>query len=127
MKITGGLRFKTCPDCAEMHDKYAWPDNHRRPEEVLAAPNVIRDEMDAVQNQHDGKMYTSKRAMRASYRPSGNKEGIQLVEVGNDPARHRKFKKAKPDRKAIRTSLQKAQARFNNGERVSQRPAREAK
>lgn len=101
-----------------MHDRYDWPDNHRRPGEVLAAPNVVGDEMPAVRNQYDGKVYTSKRAIRASYQPSGNKDGMQLIEVGNDPARLRPKPKHKPDRRAIRQSLAKAEARFDRGERT---------
>lgn len=100
-----------------MHDKYAWPDNHAMPGERLAAPMVVRDEMPAIQGQHDGKIYTSKRALRASYMPSGNAEGKRYVEIGNDPARHKPKKRHKPDRKAIHDSVQKAKARFDRGER----------
>lgn len=114
MKHFGSLRFYVCPDCGGMHDKYAWPDNHARPGERLASPQVIRDEMDPVQNQHDGRIYTSKRAMRASYLPSGNKEGARLIEVGTEKQKPKP--KYKPDAKAIRTSMDKAQAALNRGE-----------
>lgn len=116
VKVTGSVRFRICPDCGEAHDRHAWPDNHRRPDEVLATPSVIADTMPAIQGQHDGKMYDSKRALRASYRPSGNKEGKYYVEVGNDPARHRPFKRHPPDKKGIRTSIEKAQAKLARGE-----------
>lgn len=117
MKVVGGLRYRVCPDCGDMHDKYAWPDNHRLPQEVLAAPNVVRDDMPVLQGQHDGKLYESKRALRASYMPSGNAEGKYYVEIGNDAARHKPFQKPKPSKKGIRDSLRKAQARFDRGER----------
>lgn len=110
------LRYRFCPDCGEMHDVHEWPDNHRRWDEVLCAPMVIRDEMAPVQNQHDGKIYDSKRAIRASYLPSGNKEGVRLIELGNDPARNKPKPKYKPDSKAVRTSIEKARARLNRGE-----------
>lgn len=116
MTHVGGLRFKFCPDCGEMHDVHDWPDNHRQPGEVLAAPNVVRDEMDPVQAQHDGKYYDSKRAIRASYEPSGNAEGKKYVEIGNDPARHKPFKRPPPDRKAIKDAVQRGAARLRNGE-----------
>ena len=113
MKQVGGLRYWRCPDCEEFHDKYAWPDNHRKPGEAIAAPMVVRDEMDPVQNQHDGKYYTSKRAIRASYLPSGNKEGVRLIELGNEK---QKRERIKPDRKAIHDAVQKASARMARGE-----------
>lgn len=108
------LRYRICPDCNSMHDVHDWPDNHRLWNEVLCVPQIIRDEMDPVQNQHDGKMYTSKRAMRASYLPSGNKEGARLIEIGTEKQKPKP--KYKPDAKAIRTSMDKAQAALNRGE-----------
>jgi len=118
MKITvrGSLRLIACPSCGELHDKSDWPPNHARPGEVLVAPNVIRDEMPPIQGQHDGKIYDSKRAIRASYEPSGNAEGKKFVEIGNDPARLRPFKRQPPDKKGIRTSIEKARAKLSNGE-----------
>ncbi|MER8741566.1 hypothetical protein NKH54_00645 [Mesorhizobium sp. M1004] len=78
----------------------------------LSAPMINSDTMSAVQSMHDGKVYTSKSALRATYRAAG------LEEVGNDPARLRPRKRPKIDRKAIKDSVQKAQARFNRGERT---------
>lgn len=124
MKVTGGLRFKRCPDCGELHDKYDWPDNHRLPEEAISAPMVIRDGMPAIQGQHDGKFYDSKRAMRASYEPSGNAEGKKFIEIGNDPARHKPFKRPPPDKKAIKDAVQHGAARLRNGEVTAETYAR---
>lgn len=78
----------------------------------LPFPMVISDEMDAVQSQLDGKFYSSKSALRATYKAAG------VTEVGNDPARNKPFVKPKPDRKAIRDTTEKAVARFKRGERV---------
>jgi hypothetical protein len=118
VNVTGGLRFKRCPDCGEMHDVHDWPDNHRRPDEALAAPNVITDSMPHIQGQHDGKWYDSKRALRASYQPSGNRDGKYFVELGNDPSitNPKPRAKPKPDRKGIRESIAKAEAKINRGE-----------
>lgn len=101
------LRYRFCPDCEDMHDVHAWPDNHRRPEEAISAPMVIRDGMEPVQSMLDGKMYDSKRALRATYRPSGNKEGKYYTEVGNDSAimEPKPFKKPKPDRMKIKAAV----------------------
>lgn len=78
----------------------------------LSAPMINSDTMSEVQSMHDGKFYTSKSALRATYRAAG------LEEVGNDPARLRPRKRPKIDRRAIRTTVEKAAARFNRGERV---------
>lgn len=108
----GGLRYLRCPDCGGMHDKYNWPGNHRRPDESLAAPQIVSDTMGAVQSQASGKIYDSKSELRKEYKQLG------MVEVGNDPARLRQKPKHKPDRKDIKDSLQKATARFKRGERT---------
>jgi hypothetical protein len=79
----------------------------------LPAPRLARDTMDPVQSQVTGKMYDSKSALRAEYRRMGAEE------VGNDPARFRPRERPKPDRKAIRDTLERAEARFNRGERAA--------
>lgn len=79
----------------------------------LPCPLVISDVMDPVQSMLDGKYYTSKSALRATYQKAG------VVEVGNDPARFKTRTKKKPDPNAIKTTLEKAEARFNRGERVN--------
>ncbi|ESX31949.1 hypothetical protein NKH47_17805 [Mesorhizobium sp. M1060] len=78
----------------------------------LSAPMINSDTMSEVQSMHDGKVYTSKSALRATYRAAG------LEEVGNDPARLRPRKRPKIDRNAVKDSVQKAKARFDRGERV---------
>lgn len=107
---SGGLRYRVCPDCGDMHDKYDWPGNHRLPGEVLQAPSVVSDTMDAVQSQGNGKFYDSKSELRKHYRQDG------LVEVGNDPARNKPFQKPKPSRKQIKDAVGKAKARFDRGD-----------
>lgn len=110
---------RLCRQCRKWHDVDEWPiECYSLPpqgaSDTLPVPNVIADTMEPVQSMLDGRMYTSKSALRSTYKAAG------VVEVGNDPARLRPKKKAKPDRKAIRDSLAKATARFNRGERVTQ-------
>lgn len=68
----------------------------------LPCPMIISDHIE-IKSMVDGETYTSKRALRRSYRERG------YLEVGNEeqkiPA------KPKPDRKAIRHSVQKALSR----------------
>jgi hypothetical protein len=79
----------------------------------LPCPMIMSDTMEPVQSMLDGKMYDSKARLRRTYRDAG------VVEVGNDPARLRPRQRPKPDKKAIRETVEKASARFNRGERAS--------
>lgn len=81
----------------------------------LPCPHIIGDVMEPVQSMASGKYYESKSAIRAEYKRLG------MVEIGNDPSRLklRDRKAKKPDLKAIKTTLDKAAARFARGERVN--------
>ncbi|RUX96155.1 MULTISPECIES: hypothetical protein [unclassified Mesorhizobium] len=80
---------------------------------ALPAPMISTDTMPETQSMLDGNYYTSKSALRATYRAAG------VEEIGNDPARYRRKPKPKVDRKAIKDSVQKAKARFERGERTT--------
>lgn len=82
---------------------------------LLGMPAIIGDEMPPTQNMVDGKHYTSKAAMRATYRPSGNAEGARFGEVGNDPAMFRRPSKPKPDRAAVKAAVGRAFSRAGLG------------
>lgn len=68
----------------------------------LPFPAIHTDQIE-LKSMVDGKIYTSKRALRASYRANG------YVEVGNEELKPKP--KAKPDRKAIRDSVERAMVR----------------
>lgn len=107
-----------CRKCRNWHHVDEWPLEclsapPQGASDALPVPSFISDTMEPVQSMLDGKYYSSKSALRATYKAAG------VVEVGNDPARLRPRKKPKPDRKAIRTSIEKATARFNRGERTT--------
>lgn len=77
------MRERYCKVCGGWHQLDRWPHNclPERPQRSdLPGPMVIRDTMDPVQSMQDGKMYDSKRAMRAHYRRAG------VIEVGDDPS-----------------------------------------
>lgn len=78
MRVSGGLRYRICPDCGEMHDRDAWPDNHRRPGEAVCLPAVHPDGMNALWHPHNGRTYDSKYEFRSVTKASGGQE------VGND-------------------------------------------
>lgn len=115
--MTGGLRYKFCPDCGELHDVHEWPDNHRRPEEGIYAPSVISDNQPLLRSMADGNLYDSKAAMRRSYLPSGNKEGKRYTEVGNDPSilTPKPYVKPKPPRHKIKEAVGRAFSRAGLG------------
>lgn len=109
---------RLCRVCDRWHDlDQPWPIKcYRQIESArsdLPFPQVMSDTMEPVQSMLDGKMYTSKRALRATYRAAG------VVEVGNDPARLKPRKKPKADEKAIRDTVDHAFARVQRGERAS--------
>lgn len=81
----------------------------------LPAPRIATDIMEPVQSQLDGKLYDSKSALRATYRQAG------VVEVGNDPARNRPFKRPETPRKEIKDVVDRARARVERGERSAAR------
>ncbi|MDB5280918.1 MAG: hypothetical protein JWR61_5873, partial [Ferruginibacter sp.] len=80
---------------------------------AFPCPRIASDVMEPVQSMATGRMHDSKASLRAEYKRMG------MIEVGNDPARLRPRVKPKPDRRAIRQTIEKAQARFNRGERVN--------
>lgn len=95
--------------------KYGWVANDRggqtwrrldreppRARSSLPVPYIASDVMDETEHPCDGKHYTSKAQFRAVTRANG------CIEVGNDPQRFRPTEKPKPDRKSIRSSLERA-------------------
>ena len=77
----------------------------------LPAPMLMSDTMDPVQHPCTGEYFSSKARFRAVTRAHG------CLEVGSDPARLRTPPKPKPDRKAIRKSVEKAFAQYESGVR----------
>lgn len=115
-----------CKVCKEWHDlEVPWPDACHKPfrdlRSAVAAPMLIMDTMPPTQSMTDGKIYTSKAGIRASYKANGNPQGKEYVEVGNDPARLRPFKRPKSDKAQVVNSIKKAEARFDRGERAKGR------
>lgn len=88
-------------------------DPHGMPSKPLI---LVNDTMEPVKSMADGNYYTSKAALRATYKPSGNPQGQSYTEVGNEKPTG--LVKPKSDEAGIQKSLQKALARYNNGERV---------
>ncbi len=109
------MRERYCKVCGGWHKLDAWPHNCM-PERNwnrshLSAPMIALDTMEPVRSMLDGKLYDSKAALRATYKQAG------VTEVGNDSSvtEPKPFKKPKPDRKAIKASVNKAFSRVGLG------------
>lgn len=115
------MRERFCRVCGGWHNPEAWPHNcmpeRNHAASSLPAPMLISDSMEPVQSMVDGKYYTSKAALRATYLPSGNKEGKRYVELGNDSSvtNPKPFKKPAPDRKAVKAAVRKAASQAGLG------------
>jgi hypothetical protein len=110
------MRERYCKVCKGWHQLDAWPHNCM-PEPVwnrsaLPAPMFVRDTMEeGVQSMVDGKIYTSKAKLRASYRAHG------VTEVGNEKSIIDPPLKPKPktDRKAVRAAAARALSKAGFG------------
>lgn len=79
-------------------------------------PMVMRgDDQEPLRSMADGKIYTSKAAMRESYKASGNPQGVEYIEVGNDQSMKKKKPRQKSDPDAIKASVERAVADMENG------------
>lgn len=92
-------------------DEFVRPQTKRS---SLSAPSVMRDSMEPVQSMLDGKMYDSPSMLRKTYKRAG------VEEVGNDPQRHRLFKRKPVDRSKVVQSIEKATARVERGDYTEQ-------
>lgn len=115
----------------EIATDYAWVDNGRGGKTFrrihapnlnrsdLPCPMVITDTIDQTQSMADGKYYTSKQALRKTYRADGNPQGVEYVELGNEQRPHiQKNGGVVRDRAASRNAVDKALAAVDRGEGI---------
>ncbi len=114
-------RERLCRACGGWHDIERWPHNclpeRNYAASDLPAPMLMNDSMEPTQSMVDGHFYTSKAALRATYKPSGNREGKRYTEVGDDSSvvNPKPFKKPKPDQNAIKAAVGKALSQVGLG------------
>ena len=84
----------------------------------VCLPQIMRgDETEPLRSMADGQMYTSKAAMRESYKASNNPRGVEFVEVGDDHNYlNPKHTPKTADKADIATALDKAEAAVARGE-----------
>jgi hypothetical protein len=111
------LRERYCRHCSNWHSVDAWPYECypvvESRSDTFPIPNFISDTTEPLEHPLTGKFYTSKREFSRITRERGYEE------VGNDPNRLKPAPAPKADKSAIKESVQKAVARYNNGERVN--------
>lgn len=75
-------------------------------------PRLVRDFDEPVQSMADGKYYHSKAALSASHKASGNPQGIDYVELGNETP---EFKEYTPSPEQLRADVTQAHADVQSG------------
>lgn len=71
-------------DLGDGRQVYRKIDTQERARSDLPRPMIISDHIDPVQSMADGRTYSSKSALRATYKASGNPDGVNYVELGNE-------------------------------------------
>lgn len=101
-----------CKICRNWHDlEKPWPSACivEKPDRRshIPTPMLIQDQMEPTQSMLDGKLYTSKRAMRESYREHNRRTGENIVEVGDDSSivSPKPRARTKPNRKDIKAAV----------------------
>lgn len=101
-------------DWSDLKPKGRW--KHTTPPKRAAdfpVPHVVRPFSEPVQSMADGKFYDDPASLRATYKASGNPNGVDYVEVGNEDIT--KFEAPKEDRKARRDAIERAIADVKAG------------
>jgi len=111
------MRQRFCRQCEGWHETEAWPIEcypvaARAQSDSIPVPYFISDTCEPTLHPIDQRYYTSKSTFEKITRDAGYET------VGDDPARLRPPPKPKPDKVAIKNSLEKAIARYDKGERV---------
>lgn len=85
-------RSKYCRVCGDWHSVESWPSacyvvEARAKSDTIPVPFFISDTIEPLVSMADGRTYSSKSALRSTYKASGNPDGVNYVEVGNEPIR----------------------------------------
>lgn len=109
-------KYTPTPDGFLNHDTgLVEPFNRDAP---VCLPQIMRsDDTPPLRSMADGKIYTSKAAMRESYKAANNPRGKEFVEVGNETQYLTPNHKPKTaDKEDIALAVTKAEAAVSRGE-----------
>ena len=120
------MRQRFCTICRNWHELDKIPVecweakasiSHAR--STLAFPMInTSDSTEPLVSMADGKTYTSKRAMRESYKAANNPRGQDFIEVGDAPEYITPSlrKPMEPKKEDFQVAIEKAEAAINRGE-----------
>lgn len=117
------MRQRSCRVCNGWHYLDSWPSEcYVIPETKrsdLGFPMIgVRDDTEPLVSMADGKHYTSRAAMRESYKAPNNPKGVDYIEVGNDPEfiKPTPRQPLAPKKEDFLVAVEKAEAAINRGE-----------
>ena len=103
------MRERFCKICRGWHSLDApWPMACRKPSANPCHVQIMNDELaEPLQSMVDGQYYSTKTALRRTYRASGNAEGKAYTEVGNEMQKpfERKYSQARDIEPAVERAL----------------------
>lgn len=85
----------------------------------LACPMVITDAIAPTMSMADGQVYTSKSALRRTYRADGNPQGTEYVELGSEPVSETFRGAPQRDERKMMETIARAEAAVDRGETIS--------
>lgn len=111
-----------CRQCSKWHDlAEPWPVKCYPVRDVarsdLPMPMIKLDTTEPLRSMADGNVYTSKAAMRASYKASGNPQGVEYTEVGDDKSYVTPAPKMpkRADRRSVKEAVERGKADVSAG------------
>lgn len=117
------MRQRFCKICKGWHELDKWPAEcwvePKKTRSHLGFPMInTSDSTDPLRSMADGRMYTSKKAMRESYKAANNPRGVDFVEVGDDKEFISPTPRAPlaPKKEDFLVAVEKAEAAINRGE-----------
>lgn len=117
------MRQRFCKVCRGWHELDKWPAEcwveKTSSRSDLAFPMIgVSDTTEPLVSMADGQTYTSRKAMRESYKASNNPKGVDYIEVGNDPEfiNPTPRQPLAPKKEDFLASIEKAEAAINRGE-----------
>jgi len=104
--------WHTTSDGRQVYARVRQRNEHRS---SLPCPMIIKDTITPVRSMADGKMYDSMSGLRNTYKPSGNPQGQEYVEIGDAPMQGRPASKGVSEAE-VANLLDKAEAQMARGE-----------
>lgn len=113
------MRERLCRCCGNWHEMDKWPSQcftrRNTARSDLGFPMIKVDACDPVQSMADGNWYTSKALLRETYKATGNPQGVEYIEVG-DQERDYYPEVKRATKEDLKETVEKAEAAIARGE-----------